>query len=86
MKKLKMLGSGCIEKLDKEIRAQQIRRTLLMDTLHKEYGIPWAQIWNKCEALLEDMLNLKQKFDKPRLSSGSNTILVYSTAQAEYQR
>ncbi len=82
MKRLKMIGHGCIDKFDKEIRAQQIRRTLLMNTLHKDYGIPWAQIWNKCEALLEDLLHLKQKYDEPRLNSDSNTKLVYSTAQS----
>ncbi len=81
MKLQNSVGPGCVDRKDESIVARQVRETILRDTLHKDYGIPWAQIWNKCEALLEDLLCLKQKYDEPRSNTNTNTKLVYSTAQ-----
>jgi len=69
-----LIGSGCIDKIDTQIKAQQINRSQLMNTLHNEFGIPWQRLWNKCEARLQDMLRLQQKYNLKHVNK-----LVYST-------
>ena len=69
----KMVGHGCVDKIDREIKRQQIRRSQLIHTLHYEFGVPWQRLFNKCEARLQDMLCLEQKYNTDELVFATST-------------
>jgi hypothetical protein len=69
----KMVGPGCIDKIDTQIKAQQIRRMHLMHSLHYEFGVPWQSLFNNCEARLQEMLCSKQTYNTEDLVFTTST-------------